>query len=353
MIKKLIVLLVLSMLPFSSFNNEPSLDEKIGEMIMLGFRGTSVSSSSKIIKDINEYHIGGVVLFDYDQPSKSYPRNIESPSQVKKLIDDIKGLTNSSLFIAVDAEGGSVNRLKFLEIKSAEKMGKDAYTQAIKLGSSLKSLGFNLNFAPVVDVNVNPNNPVISKLERSFSDDPSEVSAFAGEFIRGMHEYNIMTSLKHFPGHGSSKEDSHLGLVDVTNTYNKEVEILPFLELMDSADMIMTAHIMNKNIDKENPATLSPLFLQSILREELGYNGVIISDDMQMGAITSNFTLEEAVVLAINAGCDILGFSNNGNEYDEDIAEKVFNIIKNNISEERINESYQRIKLLKEKYNLK
>ncbi|MGI6340934.1 MAG: beta-N-acetylhexosaminidase [Minisyncoccales bacterium] len=347
---------------------EVSLDEKIGEMLILGFRGTEVNESSKIIQDINQYHLGGVVLFDYDLPSKSFPRNIENFEQTKKLIDDIKNLTNPHLFIAVDAEGGNVNRLKpkygFKEIESAQKMGEkevlNTFEEASKLGEELNLLGFNLNFAPVVDVNVNSDNPIIGYLERSFSEDPQKVFKHADAFIDGMHKYNIITTIKHFPGHGSSKDDSHLGLTDITQTYNKEVELYPYKNLIekDKVDIIMTAHIMNKNIDSENPATLSPLFLQDILRNELKYKGVIISDDMQMGAIVDNFGFEEAIIKSINAGCDLLGFSNNNNhEYDENIAEKAVNVIKKavqdgKISEKRINESYNRIKTLKEKYNI-
>ena len=201
----------------------PTLDQMIGEMIILGFRGTEVNNSSKIIRDINKYSIGGVILFDYDVPSKSFPRNILNPEQTKKLIEDLKKLTRSDLFIAVDAEGGYVNRLKaeygFVQIKSAQEMGesdpKDTFLEALNLAMELNSLGFNLNFAPVVDVNINKDNPVIGSLERSFSDVPVKVYEHAGYFIDAMHQYNIITAIKHFPGHGSSTEDSHLGLVDI------------------------------------------------------------------------------------------------------------------------------------------
>jgi len=364
-------LIILILAIISLLNKEevqaPTIDEKIGEMLILGFRGLKVNDSSKIIQDINKYNIGGIIVFDYDVPSKTWSRNIESPEQTKKLVSDIKSLTNENLFIAVDSEGGYVNRLKtrygFINIESALKMGEgeasETFTQVSQLGAELKDLGFNLNFAPVVDVNINPDNPVIGYLERSFSDDPIKVYEHASSFIDAMHEYNITTAIKHFPGHGSSQDDSHLGLVDVTSTYNKEIELLPYKELIASnkLDMIMTAHVINTNIDSENPATLSSIFLQDILRNELGYNGIIVSDDMQMGAIVDNFGQEEAIIKAINAGCDLLIFSNNNKEYDENIAEKAVNIIKkaleeNKISEERINESYNRIIELKQKYGI-
>ena len=344
-----------------------TLDQIIGEMIILGFRGTEVDNTSKIVKDINEYNIGGVILFDYDVPSKSFPRNIENPKQTKKLIEDLKELTRNDLFIAVDAEGGYVNRLKaeygFVQIKSAQEMGEsdpeDTFLEASNLGMELDSLGFNLNFAPVVDVNINKNNPVIGQLERSFSDDPVKVYEHADFFIDAMHRYNIITAIKHFPGHGSSTEDSHLGLVDATNTYNEEVELFPYKKLIESnkTDIIMMAHIMNTNIDPDNPATLSSIFLQDILRSRLNYEGVIVSDDMQMRAITIHFGFKEAIVKAINAGCDLLIFSNNGSQYDEDIAQKIVEAIKKalregKITEEEISSSYNRIKELKEKYGI-
>lgn len=361
----LLIIFIASIFIFSKKEAEkPSLDEKIGEMLILGFRGLEVDSSSKIIKDINDYHLGGVILFNYDVPSSSQIRNIENEDQVKKLISDIKKLSNKNLLIAVDAEGGCVNRLKkFTNIKSASEMGKEdvseTFNQGLILGEELKKLGFNVNFAPVVDVNINEDNPVIGQLERSFSKDPEEVYIHASSFIDAMHENNIMTAIKHFPGHGSSENDSHLGLTDVTNTYNKEIELLPYKKLIkeNKLDMIMTAHIMNRNIDSENPATLSSIFLKDILRGELKYEGVIVSDDMQMGAIVDNFGFKESLIKAINAGCDLLIFSNNNKEYDENIAEKAIKIIKEAVSngeikEEQINESYDRIKRLKQAYNL-
>lgn len=343
------------------------LDQMIGEMIILGFRGTEVSDSSKIVQDINEYNIGGVILFDYDVPSKSFPRNILDPEQTKKLIEDLKKLTRSDLFIAVDAEGGYVNRLKaeygFIQIESPQTMGEsdpqNTFFVASPLGMELDSLGFNLNFAPVVDVNINKDNLVIGGLERSFSDDPVKVYKHAGYFIDAMHKYNIITAIKHFPGHGSSTEDSHLGLVDITDTYNEEVELFPFKKLIEDnkTDIIMTAHIMNTNIDPDNPATLSSIFLKDILRGKLNYEGVIVSDDMQMGATVDHFGFEEAIIKAINAGCNLLIFSNNGREYDDDIAQKAVEVIKKaikegKITEEEISNSYNRIKELKEKYDM-
>ena len=353
--------------PSEMEQTSPTLDQMIGGMIILGFRGTEADNSSGIVEDINEYNIGGIILFDYDVPSKSFPRNILDPSQTKKLIEDLKKFTRSDLFIAVDAEGGYVNRLKaeygFILIKSAQEMGEDdpenTFLEVSPLAMELDSLGFNLNFAPVIDVNINKDNPVIGNLERSFSDDPVKVYENAGSFIDAMHKYDIITAIKHFPGHGSSTKDSHLGLVDITDTYNEEAELFPYRKLIEDskADIVMTAHIMDTDIDPENPATLSSIFLQDILRGELNYEGVIVSDDMQMGAIVTNFGFEEAIIKAINAGCNLLIFSNNGPSYDKGIAQKSFEAIlkavrSGKITEEEINSSYTRIKELKERFGI-
>lgn len=345
---------------------EEKLREKIEQMLIIGFRGTSITPYiDQTLKDLN---IGGVILFDRDVPSGGeIERNIISPQQTKELISQLNKLSND-MFIAVDAEGGYVNRLKekygFTNIPSAEEMGKGSVegtkSHGIFLGQQLSDLGFNLNFAPVVDVNVNPENPVIGYLERSFSNNPEKVYNHASAFIEGLHQSNIVTAIKHFPGHGSSENDSHLGMTDVTNTY-KEEELLPYELLIENGynDMVMTAHIMNQNIDENYPATLSPLFLQNILREKIGFNGIIVSDDMNMGAIVDHYGFEEGLIMAINAGCDLLILSNNGLEkYDELIPYKavdiIFNAVKNNlIPEELINQSYDRIQSLKESYGIK
>jgi beta-N-acetylhexosaminidase len=370
----LIIALSLGFIIYNKNNNTKNteavnseLRDKIGQMLIVGFRGTEINKDSKIIQDINNLNLGGIILFDYDVPSKGeITRNIENKEQLSTLISDIKNLTNTDLFIAVDAEGGYVNRLKpkygFETIESAESIAKksneEIYNNSLLLSQELKELGFNLNFAPVVDVNINPDNPVIGYLERSASSDPEVVYNYASIFIDAMHENNILTAIKHFPGHGSSSEDSHLGLVDVTETYEQEKELAPYTKLIQDGnlDMIMTAHIINQNIDEENPATLSPLFLQNILKQELGYEGIIVSDDMQMGAIVENYGFEEAIIKAINSGCDILIFSNNNQTYDEDIAEKAIDIIENAVNNnviniENIENSYQKIKELKD-YNL-
>ena len=220
--------------------------------------------------------------------------------------------------------------------------------------STLSGLGININFGPVVDLASNPDNPIIAKYGRAFSANEDSVIIFAKEFIKQHHRYNVLTSLKHFPGHGSSKDDTHLGIADVTNTW-EERELKPYKSLIDSGyvDAVMTSHIVNRKLDQEgNPGTLSANILDGILRKRLKFNGVIFTDDMQMHAITKHYGLEDAIKLAVNGGVDIMTFSNNIQGSDERTVDKVHSIIKEFvkkgvIKKERIDESFTRIMKLK------
>lgn len=339
------------------------LDVKIGQMLKIGFRGMEIADTNHIVRDIQKYHLGGVVLFDYDVPAKSSERNIESPEQLKQLVEDLKNLANLPLIVSIDQEGGRVARLKpkfgFPETVSAQYIGdlnnsdstRHYATETAKL---LSEMGINVNLAPVVDVNVNPDNPIIGGLGRSFSGDPQTVAKHARIYIETMHDYGILTVLKHFPGHGSSEKDSHLGVVDVTETWSRK-ELVPYRRLIESglADAVMTAHIFNARLDSTYPATLSEPTISGILRDSLGFDGVIISDDMMMGAIRKEYGLKTTIAQAIKAGVDILSFANNS-VYDPDIVPKAHEIItqlvkQGEISGQRINESYRRIMAFKER----
>jgi beta-N-acetylhexosaminidase len=215
--------------------------------------------------------------------------------------------------------------------------------------------GINLNHAPCLDVNINPGNPVIGAKERSFSSVPEKVTKHAELIIEAHHKNNIATTLKHFPGHGSSSADSHLGFVDVSDTWS-EKELIPFREIISSgkADVVMTAHIFNSKLDEKYPATLSKKVVTGLLRSELGWDGIVISDDMQMKAISDHYTLSESIELAINAGIDIIVFGNNVS-YDSAISKKVNKIInellsEGKITEDRIEDSFKRIIGFKNKY---
>lgn len=342
---------------------EAPLDQKIGQMLNVGFRGTVLADSNHIVRDIRKYHLGGVTLFDYDVPRDTALRNIESPGQLKTLVHELQSLDEMPLFIAIDQEGGKVARLKpgrgFPATVSAQYLGTiddiDSTRHYAQItGQTLAELGININFAPVVDLNINPDNPVIGRLERSFSADPQTVIQHASAYINTLHKFDILTVLKHFPGHGSSKKDSHLGVVDVTETWT-ENELIPYRELIHSgqADMIMTAHIFNAKWDSTYPATLSKPVITNILRNKLGFEGVVISDDLMMGAIRKEYGLKTAIKQALRAGVDILTFGNNA-IYDPDIVPKAHKIIlelldEGELSRKRIDESYQRIMKIKKK----
>jgi beta-N-acetylhexosaminidase len=346
-----------------------SLDLKIAQMLLIGFRGMSLPENDPFLRDVREGRVGNVILFDFDVPTKVYKRNIESPQQVRALTAQLNKAASQSgtglpLFISLDQEGGRVNRLKekygFPPSVSQQYLGKinnldTTRRYAAKTAQTLAENGFNLNFAPSVDVNVNPENPVIGKIERSFSSEPNIVAAQAGIIVEEHRKKGIVTTLKHFPGHGSSKADSHKGFVDVSDSWKPD-EITPYADLITAGkvDMIMTAHIFNNRLDTDVPATLSKRVITGILRDSLKYQGVVISDDMQMGAIADHYGLDVAVEKCINAGVDILCFGNNL-QYDPAIITKATSIIKRlvqegKISEARIDESYRRVVALKMKF---
>jgi beta-N-acetylhexosaminidase len=341
----------------------PPLRERIGQMIIAGFRGLEAGPGRLIAEDIAERHLGGVVLFARDVPANSPTRNIESPEQVLALTAQLQSYAATPLLIAVDQEGGLVARLDerhgFPATRSAAELGaRDdvdvTYEAGAAIAATLAEAGINLNFAPVVDLNVNPANPVIGALGRSFSADPEAVARHAAAFIRGHRERGVITTLKHFPGHGSSTADSHLGFVDVTDTWS-DIELEPYRRLLGEGlvDLVMTAHVFNANLDPTYPATLSHATITGLLRGDLGYGGAVVSDDLQMAAITSQFGFETAVLAAIDAGIDLLLFGNNL-VYDETIVARVIDLVEGFvagglISEARIDQSYARIMALKAK----
>ncbi len=346
-------------------NSNLTLPEKIGQMLLVGFRGYEVKSSDPIAHDAAERNLGGVVLFDQEMAdAQLHGRNIQSPTQVKALVQSLQSFAKTPLFISIDQEGGRVNRLKasygFPETLSHEELGQRndlafTFRHAELIAKTLAQLGINLNLAPVVDLDATPDNPIIKGKKRSFHSDPEIVAAHAMEFAKAHRQQGVLICPKHFPGHGSATGDTHLGLVDVTKNWSAR-ELIPFQRLIDSGlcEIIMTAHVFNANLDPERPATLSKKILQGILRDQLGYVGLIISDDMEMKAISAHYGLENAIQFGVEAGLDILCFGNNMN-YDADIGEKAAGIIlrlveSGKISESRIDESFQRIRKLKEKF---
>lgn len=341
-------------------NESDSLDLKIGQMIMVGINNrTSITQTDTLLLEIKKGKMGGFIMFEKNiNPSNS-------KENLKKLIADLQASANIPLMISIDEEGGKVHRLKekygFVKMPSAAYLGglpnTDSTTYYTKiLAAQLADLGITLNFAPDVDLATNPNNPVIAKVGRSYSANPEIVSAHASASINAHHEHGVKTILKHFPGHGSSTTDSHLGITDVTNQW-KFMELTPYNNIIkaNNCDAIMTAHIINCHLDTAClPATLSKTIVNDMLRKMMNYNGVIFSDDMQMFAISKNYGLENAIKLSINAGVDVLLFGNQVNPQDKISASQVHLIIKKlvksgDISKDRINESYARIMKLKGK----
>lgn len=328
-----------------------SLDLKIGQMLLIGFPGPEVDQ--KVLEEVKRGKVGSIIIFEKNIPAKN------SFVGLKKITWTYQNAAPIPLFICIDQEGGRVNRLKdkygFPRSITAAAMGKARSLDSVRFYSeataaTLAGLGINVNFAPVVDLASNPNNPIIAKYGRAFSANEDSVTLLAKEFIKGHRKYNVLTSLKHFPGHGSSKDDTHLGIADVTNTWD-ERELKPYRDLINSghADAVMTSHIVNKKLDADgNPGTLSEDILTGILRKKLRFDGLVFTDDMQMHAITKHYGLEDAIRLSINAGVDIMTFSNNISGSDERTVDKVHSIIRGLvkrgvISEGRIDQSFDRI----------
>ncbi|EAT15996.1 glycoside hydrolase family 3 protein [Desulfuromonas acetoxidans] len=348
-------------------STETPLEEKIGQLLLVGFRGQTLEQAPTLVNDIQKRHLGGVILFDYDVQLRQSGRNIASPSQLKQLTSDLQALSNLPLLIAIDQEGGRIARLKpaqgFPVTLSHRELAEQAdvrltFEHGKKLATTLATFGINLNLAPVVDLCSNPDNPVIARLDRCFSATPDQVTDQAGAYIAGHHQTAVLTCLKHFPGHGSSTTDSHQGFTDITQTWNEE-ELVPYRELIQHGrvDTIMTAHVFNSHLDANDPATLSRPIITGLLRGVLGYEGVVISDDLQMKAISAHYGLETAIEKALNAGVDMLVFGNNLS-YNEHSVEQAVTIIQRlikqgKVSEARIDESWRRITMLKRRLTVK
>ncbi len=356
MIKKF---LILSLIFSFSLAKTPSLEEMIGQMIMVGAGGSEPSDKwiKQLGSDIQKGKVGGVILFG---------SNIESPKKLKKLttfLSDIK--TKHPLFIAIDQEGGEVQRLNakkgFNSYPSAFEVARkktllEGYEIYKKMADELKSYGFNLNFAPVVDLNINPSSPAIGKKSRSYSSQEEIVIAYSNEFLKAQKKAGIISVLKHFPGHGSAVADSHKHITDVSKTWQYR-ELKPYYDFIkyQKADAIMVGHINLLKFDKIYPASLSHKMIKGLLRGQMGFDGVVFSDDMQMKAISDVYGLKQSVILAINAGADVLVYSSYFTKKSSVIKE-VSGIITQAVKDgdikiEVIQESYKRITRLKNGIN--
>lgn len=343
--------------------NSMSVEEKIDQMMMLAIdnvadngktvRFTNVNEATKNF--LNKHQIGGIILFEYNMVNKE---------QTLKLTKDIQSLSkNNRFFIAVDQEGGKVSKIPTNnKTKSAREIGntkdsKNAFIAGSTIGGDFEELGLNLDFAPVMDVDTNPDNPIIGN--RAFSNDEKVVAEFGVEFIKGLQSKGILATAKHFPGHGDTSGDSHKELVKVLHSIDRieKVELYPFKKAIENnVDMIMVGHIVVPALDDDKtPATLSKSIITDLLKENMGFKGVVITDAFNMGAISKNYNIKDAVEKSINAGADIILMpatvvpGGNEKDYEELVSYIKDKVIKGEISEDRINDAVTRILISKEK----
>ena len=316
-----------------------SQTEKLGQMVMIGIQGTKVDDDSLYM--LHQFHMGGVILFD---------RNMKSPEQVKQLTSDLQAQSNEKvpLFIGIDEEGGDVVRMaeKLTPPPSQKEIGatgdiEQAKTWAIKTAESLKDMGINVNFAPVADVGSND--------KRSYSTDANTVIDFVRAATKGYQQENIIYSLKHFPGIGKGRVDSHVdsSSIDVTKEILMAEDIIPFKTIIDENEpndyFILVSHLKYPALDEEYPASLSSKIMTDLLRNELGYKGIIITDDMEMGAVANHNDFRSIGVNAVKAGADIVLVCHEYEHQQEVYLGLLDAVNSGEISQERIDESVKRI----------
>ncbi|HHV19112.1 MAG TPA: beta-N-acetylhexosaminidase [Thermoanaerobacterales bacterium] len=337
--------------PLKNQIEQMTVDEKVGQMVMIGLEGYEKDPYAQEM--ITKYKVGGFIFFK---------RNIKNAYQTLTLINSLKEANRENkipLFFAVDEEGGRVTRMpaEFTKLPTSRAIGKInsedfAFEVGSIIGQQLKSLGFNMNFAPVLDIDSNPNNPVIG--DRSFGHNEEIVSKLGTATMKGIQS-QVISAVKHFPGHGDTSTDSHISLPVVNHDMDrlKDFELVPFAQAIENgADMVMVAHILLPKIDQENPVTLSETVITDILREEMKFNGVIITDDMTMGAITENYDIGDAAVKSVRAGADIVLICHD-NEKQVTVLEALKEAVADGvISQESLDEHVYRILKLKQKYNL-
>ncbi len=389
--------------------------EKIGQLLIVGFGGMDISpageitwndpngasfkENSNVAHDITDWHVGGVILFrGYLHKTNGQflrYRNIQDGELLTRLNADLQAYNNKTrqqqqlppapLLISIDQEGGLVDPLSFapgLPNITPQSLGKNeamniddpqkrqaALSFTHEYGKTtaqyLHDYGFNLNFAPDVDVNVNPVNPIIGALGRSYSDNPEIVADQAAQVINGFHSLNILAALKHFPGHGSSTGDTHKGLVDVTNTYQMDKELAPYKILIGQGynDFIMSTHVINGQIDRTQciagnannpetwcPGTMSYKTLTELLRNQLHYQGVIVSDDMAMGAIADHYPLATALEKGLNAGIDMFIVANHHTDNTADFVNTIAKLVRDGkVPQSRIDDAYQHVMAAKKR----
>ncbi len=329
-----------------------SLDEKIGQLVIVGLDGYEADEHARQM--IEEYRVGGFILFT---------SNIQNSNQMLELLNSLKSINRANkvpLFLSVDEEGGRVSRLpdEFLKIPSNNVIGKlnnssVSHQVGSIIGEELKSFGMNMDFAPVLDINSNPKNPIIG--DRAFGIGPNLVSKLGVQTMKGLQSQNIIPVVKHFPGHGDTSTDSHVGLPRVNNDLKRlrSFELKPFARAIENgAEAVMVAHILLPKIDPDNPASFSKTIITDVLRSEMNYDGVVITDDFTMGAIVKNYNIGKAAVKSILAGSDIVLVC-----HDFEKQKAVISALKNaaqsgQLTMDRIDRSVTRILKLKQEHKI-
>ena len=345
--------------PSAASSPAVGLGHRIAGLMIVGFRGSELSDAGWVRTALAESGLGGVILFDRDQLTGGR-RNVVSPAQVKRLTGDLRAAApGRAIAIGVDQEGGVVTRLSpahgFSAVASEATVGAGtaaaARTWAGDLARTLAENGFDLNFAPVVDLDVNPRSPAIGALDRSFSADPDVVVERSTIEIEAHHAVGVRTTLKHFPGIGSSTTNTDFGVADVTKTWSR-AELEPFARLITAGqvDLVMAGHVVNGQLDPDRPASLSKAVATDLLRGELGWEEIVVTDDLQAAAITATFGRDEAILLALEAGNDLLLFANQ-QVYDPNLVPRVVKVVaaavaSGRISESRIDEAWSRVQAL-------
>lgn len=342
--------------PFAEQLAAMTVEEKVGQLLIGGFEGTEIGDQATRL--VQEYQVGGLIL---------YGRNIAGAGQLVTLTNGLKALNGDGipLFLSIDQEGGGVDRMpqEVRRTPGAYCVGQTGSVPAAQsygdvLAAECAAFGLNLDFAPVLDVWSNPGNTVIG--QRAFSADARTVAGLGPAAARRMMDQGIIPAVKHFPGHGDTAVDSHVGLpvVDKSPEELEETELIPFRAAIQSAGTdgqvpaVMVAHILLTQLDPERPASLSPAVVTGLLREELGFAGAVLTDDLTMGAVTQSYGLGEAAVLAVEAGCDILLVCHGQDSVPAVRTALLEAVASGRITAERLDESVYRILRLKTEYAL-
>lgn len=336
-----------------------TVEEKVGQLLVAGIDGLTPGEDGRIA--IQDYKVGGIILFG---------RNVESAGQLVELTNGLKELNGNyvNLFLGVDEEGGRVSRMppEVAELPSAYEYvrnGGDPYLRGQVLAQACKTFGFNLDFAPSLDVWSNPNNTVIG--DRAFGNTFDDVTANGPDCAYGLMDAGVVPVVKHFPGHGDTTVDSHVGLPVVSKSLEElfKEELVPFQLAMKGLSLfrerellgvpaVMVAHILMTEIDSEYPASLSPKVVTELLREQMGFDGMVVTDDLTMGAVSDTYSVGETAVLAVEAGCDLLLVCHKTENLTMAYDALLEAVNSGRITEQRLDESVRRILTVKQDYQI-